>query len=119
MGRSRILNNKNYTPDKGDLIWINFNPAFGHEQKGLRPALVLSGKFFNNRTGLVFVCPITSVFKNYILNTDLSSDKIKGQVLIYQMKSLDWKNRKIKFIENVDEDILNDVKAKISAVLEL
>lgn len=118
MGRSGILE-RNYIPEEGDLIWINFNPAFGHEQKGRRPALVLSNHFFNNSTGLVFLCPITSVLKSHRLNTNIFFNSVKGQILVHQAKSLDWKNRKIKFIEKVDKDVLDDVKAKISAILNL
>jgi mRNA interferase MazF len=119
MGRTEILKNKIYVPDAGDLVWADFDPAIGREQKGLRPALVLSGRKINNNSGCFIACPITSVIKNYSLNTDINSKKIKGQILINQIKTLDWENRTVVFIEKASEDVMSDVKAKIAVILEL
>jgi mRNA interferase MazF len=119
MGRTDILKNIKYIPEQYDLIWINFNPAHGNEQKGRRPALVLSDYSFNKTTGMAFLCPISSVFKKHLLNTTIISQKINGQILVYQTKSLDWMSRKITFIEKADKDVVDDVKAKLSVILNL
>ena len=119
MGRTDILKNKEYIPDIGDIIWADFDPSIGREQKGIRPALVLSSKNINKYSDLVIVCPITSVFKNNILNVNIVSKKIKGQVLSNQIQTLDWRRRKINFIEKVGKDVLGDVKAKLSVILNI
>ncbi len=49
-----------YVPDRGDVIQVNFDPQAGHEQKGRRPALVLSPRAYNEKVGLAILCPITS-----------------------------------------------------------
>ena len=49
-----------FHPDRGNVIWINFNPQSGHEQAGHRPVLVLSPASYNKKTGLMLLCPITS-----------------------------------------------------------
>jgi mRNA interferase MazF len=54
---------KTYIPERGDLIWLDFDPQSGHEQKGKRPALVLSPKDYNKKVGLGLFCPMTSHVK--------------------------------------------------------
>ncbi len=54
-----------YTPDRGDVVWLSFNPQAGHEQAGRRPALILSPKEYNRKAGLSILCPITSRIKGY------------------------------------------------------
>ena len=49
-----------YIPKKGDFISLSFDPQTGHEQKGRRPALVVSNDLFNKHTGLAIVCPVTN-----------------------------------------------------------
>ncbi len=119
MGRTNILDKKIYIPDEGDLIWINFDPAIGREQKGLRPALVLSSKDINRYSDLVIVCPITSVFKNNVLNVNVNTKKIKGQILSNQVKTLDWRKRRHSFAEKIDQQTLDDVKAKLAVILNI
>jgi len=53
-----------YVPQKGDFVILTFDPQAGHEQKGRRPALVVSNTLFNRHTGLAMVCPITNTFRN-------------------------------------------------------
>jgi mRNA interferase MazF len=54
-----------HIPEPGDLIWLTFDPRVGHEQAGRRPALVLSPKIYNQKSGLALVCPVTSQTKGY------------------------------------------------------
>ena len=63
--RTRSMVKSIYIPERGDLIWLNLDPTVGHEQSGLRPALVLTPKLYHERSGIALVCPATSVFKNY------------------------------------------------------
>ena len=89
---------KTFIPDSGDLVWLNFNPQTGHEQKGRRPALVISPKIYNEKSGLVLACPITSQIKNYPFEVALTGHPVKGVVLADQIKSLDWRERRAKLI---------------------
>ena len=119
MGRTDILDKKTYIPDAGDIVWVDFSPAIGREQKGFRPALVLSNKNINNNSGLFISCPITSAVKSYSLNTNINSKKIKGQILTNQIKTMDWENKRVIFIEKIDQDTFDDVKAKLSVILDI
>ena len=107
-----------YIPSKGDIVTLDFDPQSGHEQKGRRPALIMSNKIFNAHLGLAFACPITSTKRNSPLHVYIKTDNISGNVMSEQIKSIDYKTRKIKFIEKVDSEILEDVEAIIKAIME-
>jgi len=89
---------------------LNFDPQIGHEQKGRRPALIISNNTFNNFSKLVIVCPITTVDKNHPFHIKLNEQtKTQGVILCDQARTLDITARKYKFIENIPEDILLEV----------
>jgi len=102
-----------YIPEKGDLIWLDFTPQAGHEQKGQRPAIVLSPLTYNKKSGLIIACPITSKIKGYPFEVKLNSKQISGVVLSDQVKSLDWKTRNAILIEQASNDILKEVQEKL------
>ncbi len=107
-----------YTPDRGDMIWIAFNPQAGHEQAGRRPALVLSPAAYNSRVGLALLCPITTRIKGYPFEVLLPEGlKINGAVLSDQVKSLDWKIRQAEFICRLPEATLDEVLHKLNTLL--
>ncbi|ANY70619.1 mRNA-degrading endonuclease [Paenibacillus sp. BIHB 4019] len=92
-------------PQRGDLIWLDFDSQAGHEQAGRRPALVLSEADFNELTGFAVVCPITSQIKEYPFEVALPGGlAFSGVVLTDQMKSLDVQKRKIKIMGSVPAD---------------
>lgn len=108
-----------YLPDRGDMVWLEFNPQAGHEQAGRRPALVVSPKAYNLKVGLALFCPITSNVKGYPFEVILPDTlKISGAILSDQVKSLDWHARKTKLITCVPKDIIEDVLAKIRTLLD-
>jgi mRNA interferase MazF len=109
---------KNYIPDKGDIIWLNFTPQTGHEQAGKRSAIVLSPKKYNEKTNLLIACPITSKIKGYPFEVEISSKKIQGAILSDQVKNLDWKIRNASFIEKSKKSILSEVISKLLLLLE-
>jgi mRNA interferase MazF len=79
-----------YVPDRGDLIWIRFDPQAGREQAGRRPAVVLSGREYNEKVGLALCCPVTSRAKGYPFEVQLPSGLVvEGVVLSDHVKSLD------------------------------
>ena len=108
-----------YIPDKGDIIYVNLDPAIGHEQKGYRPALVLSCNDFNKYTNMLIILPISSNTKmfptHYILK---GTTKIQGAVLCEQIKSIDYTNRKIKFIEKAPIEDLEFSQVLFNLCLE-
>ena len=106
-----------YIPDKGDLIWLNFSSQAEHEQKGKRPAFVISSKEYNKKTHLALYCPVTSNRKGYPFEVVLSNQKIKGVILTDHLKSLDWKVRKAKFIEKVKPKTVSECIEKIIALI--
>ena len=107
-----------YTPQKGDLIWLNFTPQSGHEQAGKRPAIVLSPQTYNRKTGLIITCPITSKIKGYPFEVEIRGSKINGVILSDQVKSLDWKSRQAEFIEKAPQETLHEVQSKLIVLIE-
>jgi len=107
-----------YIPNRGDIVWLDFNPQLGHEQRGRRPALVLSFKKYNEKIGLGIFCPITSKEKGYPFEVKITGKKIKGCVLSDQLKSLDWRIRNTEFIETINEEIVKEVISKIKVIIE-
>ncbi|GMO66491.1 MAG: endoribonuclease MazF [Treponemataceae bacterium] len=109
--------NDNYVPDRGDIVWLNFNPQTGHEQKGKRPALVISPKDYNQKVNLGLFCPITSKEKKYPFEVKITNKKISGVVLSDQIKSLDWTKREIEYIVHATEEETSLVLEKITILL--
>lgn len=86
---------RSYVPDRGDVVWIDFNPQAGHEQAGRRPALVLSPARYNTKVGLLLLCPVTTQIKGYPFESNIPQGlKVTGTILSDQVKSLDWKEGK-------------------------
>jgi mRNA interferase MazF len=108
---------KGYAPDRGDIVWLEFDPQLGHEQKGKRPALVLSPIAYNEKVGLALFCPITSHSKGYPFEVKISDKNIRGVALSDQIKSFDWKSRKAKFAAKAKNAEVSEVIEKIKALL--
>jgi mRNA interferase MazF len=107
-----------YTPKKGDFIYLNFSPQAGHEQKGRRPALVVSNDLFNEGTGLAIVCPITNTNRNNPFHLPLpATSKLTGFVMVEQVKSYNYRTRNADFVEHAPEDLLADALAILDACL--
>jgi mRNA interferase MazF len=106
-----------YTPDRGDVVWLNFNPQQGHEQAGVRPALVLSPKSYNQRSGLMLACPVTSKVKHHPFEVRVKTRTIDGAVLADQIKNLDWTRRDISFIARVPDEVIGRVQELITTLL--
>jgi mRNA interferase MazF len=105
---------------QGYIIWLDFDPQTGHEQRGRRPALVVSNKTFNNFSNLAIVCPITNTKKGYPFHVKLDErTKTRGVILADQSRTLDINARKYEFIEKIPDDILMEVVDIINGFLEL
>jgi mRNA interferase MazF len=107
-----------YIPQKGDFISLCFDPQAGHEQKGRRPALVISNSLFNQKVGLAFVCPITNTVRGIPFHVKIPSSSIlTGVVMVEQAKSVDFIARKAQFIEKSPEFVLNETLAILDAII--
>lgn len=107
-----------YIPDRGDLIWLDFNPQTGREQAKRRPAIMLSPVEYNAKVRLAIVCPITSKIKSYPFEVALPDDlKISGVILSDQIKSLDWQTRNAELICKAPPTLTAEVMAKLKTLL--
>lgn len=110
---------KRYIPKQGDIVYLDFDPTIGHEQAGYRPAVVLSHNIFNEHTGMIFVCPITSNTKEFPTHYLLEDcQKIKGSVLCEHMRSVDYDARYIKYVESLSNNDLISVLTLMNACIE-
>jgi mRNA interferase MazF len=98
-----------YVPDRGDLVWLQFDPQTGHEQAGRRPALTLSPIEYNEKVGLAIFCPVTGNEKGYPFEVKIEEQKLQGVILADQVKSLDWRKREAKFIVKAPVKVVNEV----------
>jgi len=103
----------NYIPNRGDIIFTDFDPAAGKEQNLNRPALVLSPKAFNQKIELAMVAPITSTVRGHGFEVKLEGIETKGVVLCHQAKVIDYKTRGCRFLEKAPDNIVIDALAKV------
>ena len=109
---------KHYIPEKGDIVWLDFDPQLGREQGGKRPAVVLSPHVYNAKVGLAVFCPITTKIKQFPFEVLLQNGlKTKGVVLADQIKNFDWRTRSIRFREKLPQKNLNEVLNKLQLLL--
>jgi len=104
-------------PDRGDVVWIDFDPQKGHEQANRRPAIVLSSRSYNERSGLLLACPITSKIKGYPFEVKIEDGKITGAILANQIRSFDWRARRTKIIQRIQPKLLIEVRECILQML--
>lgn len=107
------------TFDRGQIVWVNFNPQRGHEQAGRRPALVISPKAYNALSNCVFVCPITSNIASWSWKVMLpEGEEITGAVLVDQIKSIDAKARNLEDAgQSIDPQSLDEVLARLATLV--
>ena len=107
-----------YVPKQGDFVAVSFDPQSGHEQKGRRPALVVSKTDFNRHTGLAMLCPITNTFRDYPFHVAVpAGSKLTGYIMVEQIKSIDFASRKAKFIEKASRATIDDVLGILDACI--
>jgi mRNA interferase MazF len=105
-------------PDRSDIVWIDFAPTAGHEQSGRRPALVITPAFYNARSHMAVVCPITSKSKGYSFEVPLPDGlPVTGVVLSDHIRSVDWQSRGVQFITRLPDDQMQQVLDRIEALL--
>ena len=108
-----------YVPERGDVVWITFNPQAGHEQAGRRPAVVLSPKAYNGKVGLALLCPITSQVKGYPFEVAIPDGfPVNGVILSDQVKNLDWRARNAEKACFLPKDVITKVLQRVKALIE-
>ncbi len=102
----------------GDLVWVDLRPTRGREQGGVRPAVVLTDREFHRRNDTAVVCPITSNKTPWpskvVLPDGLAA---RGAVLVDQIRTLDRTERGFRSVGRVPEEVLNEVRARLAALL--
>ena len=112
------MSRRSYVPDRGDIVWLQFNPQAGHEQAGHRPALVLSPASYNRRSGLMLCCPMTNQRKGYPFEVVIEVDTDRESVVLAdQVKSLDWKVRKAVKKGIASVDVIAETLSKLQTLL--
>ncbi|MDQ7838798.1 MAG: type II toxin-antitoxin system PemK/MazF family toxin [Thermodesulfobacteriota bacterium] len=107
-----------HIPKRGDFIRLNFDPQAGHEQKGSRPALVVSHSAFNKKMGFIFVCPISNTErKNPFYVAIPEGKKITGVIMADQLRSLDYGARNAAYISKCPEELLQEVLMRIDPIM--
>lgn len=107
-----------YIPRKGELILLTFDPQSGHEQRGRRPALVVSNDLFNQHTGLCIACPITNTDRGHPFHVAVSSGTgVTGYAMVEQVKSIDFRSRKAKRVGVAPAAMLEEVLSILDACI--
>ena len=109
-----------YLPKRGDAIWIDLDPRVGREQSGHRPALVLSSERYNRKMKVAICCPITSSAQRSEFEITLPNDlRVSGVVLVYQVRTVDWRVRGARFLARVPEEVVEDVLVMLASILDI
>ena len=107
-----------YVPRKGELITLTFDPQSGHEQRGRRPALVVSNDLFNKHTGLCIACPITNTRRDYPFHVEIpASSGVTGVVMVEQVKTIDYRSRKARRLGKASKEMLDEVLSILDACI--
>lgn len=113
-----MVRSTEYVPQRGDAVWINFNPQVGHEQAGHRPAVVVSPGAYNSKTRLAILCPITSQVKGYPFEVTIPTGlDVTGVILADQVKSMDWRARNAALICPLPTEIVDVVLQRVETLL--
>jgi mRNA interferase MazF len=109
---------KNKNIERGDIVWIDFSPTKGHEQSGLRPAVVISPLSYNSLSGLVVVCPMTKKCKDYIFEVEVQGPQGKSFVLADQIRTFDIQERVKRTTGKLDESEIHEILAKAGVLFQ-
>jgi mRNA interferase MazF len=107
------------TPERGDVVVVDFDPQAGHEQTRRRPALVLSASAFNEKFGLAFVAPVSTKPRGHAFEVPLPAGfDVEGSVLVHQMKSLDWRARRARFAARAPARVLAEAIVILKDIID-
>jgi mRNA interferase MazF len=116
--KRNMVSSETYVPQRGEAVWITFNPQSGLERAGRRPAVVLSHGSYNGKVGLAILCPITNQIRGYPFEVLLPAGMaVTGAILSDQIKSLDWRARKAELICTLPIKIVSEALQKLGTLL--
>lgn len=118
------MSKETWVPERGNIIWIDFNPQKGREMRDMHPMLVLSPKNFNLKTGIVIGLPMTTAEYNASNPFAVEFNGQKGSksyILAHQPKSFDWRQRNSKLHpwKKVSEDVLTNACELLNQIILL
>ncbi len=102
-----------YVPGRNDIVWLDFEPTRGKEIGKYRPALVLSSGTYNQRTGLLICCPISSSIRGIATEVPVSNLDQPSVVASNLIQTLSWRDRKAKLIVTADKGVIDQVLIRI------
>ncbi len=106
--------------EQGDIVYLDFDPQSGHEQKGRRPALVVSNNLYNRVSSLTMVCPITHTNRAHPFHISLDErTKTDGVIRCDQARMLDLTSRNAAFVEKAPSDIIYEAVDLIIGFVEI
>lgn len=91
-----------YVPDRRDVVWLDFEPSKGREIGKYRPALVLTSQEYNQKTGLLICCPISTSIRGVATEVPISKLERPSVIAAGLIQTLSWKERKVKKIKVAD-----------------
>jgi mRNA interferase MazF len=107
-------------PDRGSLIWMDFTPQAGRDQRGRRPGIVLTRAAYHQRSRLAIVCPITSRQKGWPMEVRLPSGlAVGGVVLVDHVRSVDREARRMEIVGTAPIEVLDEIDARLAPLLSL
>lgn len=105
--------------EQGDIVYMDFDPQAGHEQRGRRPALVVSSDLFNRVNSLTMACPITHTDRGSPFHIRLDDrTETDGVVMCDQVRMLDLNSRRAAFEEKAPDDVLAEAVDIIRGIIE-
>ncbi len=108
-----------YIPERGDVVWLDFEPSRGHEQAKRRPAVTLSPKLYNRKTRLALFSPVTSHIKGYPFEVVLPEGlPVTGVIITDQMRTMDWDARKAVYICSLPKACILEMLQKARTLLD-
>jgi mRNA interferase MazF len=109
-----------YVPERGDVVWMDLSPRVGHEQSGYRPSLIVSPQKYNRRVELALICPITSQVKGFPFEVAIpEGNRVTGVVLADQMTSIDWRARRVRQMDHLPIEFVEEVMKQFVKLLPL
>jgi len=104
---------QNFIPNRGDLIWLDFEPTKGKEIGKYRPAYILSSKEYNKKTGLVICSPVSTSIRGHITEVSIEALEKPSVIATSLIQTLDWQERKAKLIKHLPRQTLHEVLSRV------
>ncbi len=104
---------KHYIPERADIIFLDFEPKKGKEIGKYRPALVLSSREYNKKTGLLICCPISTSIRGHLTEVPIDGLSKPSVVASSIIQTLSWQERKAKLIGKVTNEIFEAVLSRL------